>query len=161
MSCACLLDLLYITDRRAFARFGRPVTYDRLVSTQSGPILSHTLNLIKKEPLWSSYWFEYISISSDYEASLTGAGVPSQQLSPAEEALLDEVFKEFGQLNQADIRKHTCGFAEYKRPLGSETPIDISKLLVAQGVSEEDAEAIIGELSALAHLEQILTLAVA
>jgi len=50
MSYLKLIKLLYIIDREALLRWGRPLTGDRYVSMDHGPVLSQTLNLITEEP---------------------------------------------------------------------------------------------------------------
>ncbi|MGI8547365.1 MAG: Panacea domain-containing protein [Gemmatimonadaceae bacterium] len=157
MSYMKLIKLLYIADRRALARFGRPITFDSLASMDLGPVLSNTLNLVKEEPdpFVFSYWAEHISAPSNYEVSLIGENVPNDQLSPAEEALLDEVFEEFKHFTRWELSKLTHEFAEYQYPNGSALPISVRKVLLAQGVSEEDANAIVQDLSAAAYLEQM------
>jgi len=152
-----LIKLLYIADRRALARFGRPITFDRFVSMDLGPVLSKTLNLVKEEPdpFVISYWADHISPPSNYKVSLVGNEVPNDQLSPAEEELLDEVFEEFKHMDQWALSEYTHKFAEYQHPHGSAIPISIRQMLLAQNVSEEDAEAIVSDLSAAAYMEQM------
>jgi uncharacterized phage-associated protein len=43
MSYMKLIKLLYFADRVALSRFGRPITTDRYVSMDRGPVLSHIL----------------------------------------------------------------------------------------------------------------------
>ena len=45
-----LIKLLYLVDREALRRWGRPVTTDRYVSMDHGPVLSSTLDLINHGP---------------------------------------------------------------------------------------------------------------
>ena len=96
-----LIKLLYFADRRALLQPGRPISYDLFVSMPHGPVLSRTYDLITDEPDPDnpSYWRQYISEPERYEVCLLG-DVPDDQLSPAEEAILDSVFNEVGQLNQ-------------------------------------------------------------
>jgi uncharacterized phage-associated protein len=41
-----LIKLLYLADREALIRWGRPISTDRYVSMKHGPVLSNVLNLI-------------------------------------------------------------------------------------------------------------------
>jgi len=41
-----LMKLLYLADRESMRRNGRPISGDRYVSMDHGPVLSQTLNLI-------------------------------------------------------------------------------------------------------------------
>ena len=46
MSYLKLIKLLYLADRAALARWGRPITTDRHVSMNHGPVLSRVLDLV-------------------------------------------------------------------------------------------------------------------
>ena len=50
MSYLKLLKLLYIVERTALLRWGRPVTFDRFVSMPHGPVMSRTYDLNMEEP---------------------------------------------------------------------------------------------------------------
>jgi uncharacterized phage-associated protein len=50
MSYIKLMKLLYLADREALIRWGRPITTDRYVSMDNGPVLSRIYNLIRNEP---------------------------------------------------------------------------------------------------------------
>ncbi len=41
-----LVKLLYLADRESLQKHGNPISFDRLVSMDHGPVLSRTLNLI-------------------------------------------------------------------------------------------------------------------
>jgi len=49
MSYMKLIKLLYLADREALLRWGRPISTDRYVSMDRGPVLSHVLNLVTDE----------------------------------------------------------------------------------------------------------------
>ncbi len=64
MSYMKLLKLLYLAARGALLAHGRPITYDRYVSMDHGPVLSQTYNLIVAEQSQGqppSYWRQFIS----------------------------------------------------------------------------------------------------
>ncbi len=50
MSYLKLIKLLYLLDREALLRWGRPVTTDRYVSMDNGPVVSRIYDLIREEP---------------------------------------------------------------------------------------------------------------
>lgn len=50
MSYLKLIKLLYLLDREALLRWGRPVTTDRYVSMDNGPVVSRVYDLIREEP---------------------------------------------------------------------------------------------------------------
>jgi len=86
MSHMKLIKLLYLAERQAILRWGRPITFDWYVSMPHGPVLSFTLDKINDAaPLdGSSYWHRHISERKGYEVTLLGKA-PNDQLSRAEE----------------------------------------------------------------------------
>ena len=50
MSYRKLIKLLYLADREALLRWGRPVTTDRYVSIDHRPVVSNVYELIRAEP---------------------------------------------------------------------------------------------------------------
>lgn len=152
-----LIKLLYLADRRALLELGRPISFDRYASLPHGPVLSRTLDLISSEPLPEepSYWRDYISAPDNYEVELVRE-TPNDQLSPAEEAILDAVFAEFGGMTRWELVRFAHTLPEWRDPQGSSTPIPMKSVLLHQGVSEEDAEAILGDLAAASYAERIL-----
>jgi len=152
-----LIKLLYLADRRSLFEHGRPISFDRYASMPNGPVLSRTLDLISSEPLPGEpfYWREYISPPKNYEVRLVKV-VPNDQLSPADEAILDAVFAEFGHWDRWDLVKYTHDLPEYEDPEGSSSPIQVRSILLRQGISEEDASAIEEGLEAEGLAERLL-----
>jgi len=144
-----LLKLLYLADRKALLELGRPISYDRYVSMPHGPVLSRTYDLMVAEPdpEQPTYWRQIISEPRGYTVSLLG-DAPRDQLSRAEEQILDQVFAEFGRRNRWQLRDYMHQLPEYRDPQGSTLPIEIRDILLSQGVSPEDATAIWDELVA-------------
>jgi len=144
-----LLKLLYFADRRALAELGRPISHDLFVSMPHGPVLSRTLDLITAEPDRgpASYWRQYISEPENYDVRLL-RDAPNDQLSQAEEAILDAVFREVGHLSRWQLVERSHQLPEWRDPQGSSVPIDLLSILMEQGVTREDAEAIVGDLVA-------------
>jgi hypothetical protein len=60
MSYLKLIKLLYIVDREALLRWGRPVTTDRHVSMPKGPVVSQIYDLIVggNPPGTQTYWHD-------------------------------------------------------------------------------------------------------
>src|SRR5208283_5844116 len=67
-----LIKLLYLLDRSALLTWGRPVTTDRYVSMDRGPVVSRILNLIREEPEpgTASFWRRHISGCKAYSVQL-------------------------------------------------------------------------------------------
>jgi uncharacterized phage-associated protein len=158
MSYMKLIKLLYIVDREALWRWGRPVTTDRYVSMDRGPVLSHILDLINEghAPNEPGIWDSYISSPSNYEVRLL-ADPPEEELSVAEGELIKEVFKKYGHLNRWDLVNIAHRFPEWHDPHGSAYPISEFEILKAGNKSDEEAREIVLDLESLAMAEEVLT----
>lgn len=158
MSYMKLLKLLYFADRRALLELGRPITYDRFYSMPHGPVLSRTYDLMvgEPDPEAPSYWREYISAPLNYEVRLVKPA-PNDQLSEAQELILDDVFKEFGHLDRWTVSRESHKLPEYRADCGSSSiPIDISEILSLEGMSPEEAEAVQESIAAEECMDQLL-----
>ncbi len=145
-----LLKLLYLADRKALAELGRPISFDYFVSMPQGPVLSRTYDLmVGEQPDASrpSYWRQYISEPEGYNVGLIRE-TPNDQLSPAEESILDQVFAEYGRWDRWRLVAYTHTLPEYQDSKGSSLPIELRDILMAQNVTEEDAEAVEAALAA-------------
>lgn len=149
-----LLKLLYLADRKALGEMGRPITFDRYVSMPHGPVLSRTYDVMcaEPDPFIESYWGTLIE-RDGYDVRLHAAKVPNDQLSPAEEALLDSVWAEFGHYEKWALVNYTHTLPEWEDPHGSSAPIHVRDILIAQGLRPEDVDAILAALSASADVE--------
>ena len=144
-----LIKLLYLADRRALVQYGRPITFDWYVSMPHGPVLSFTLDRINDSPSpdGTSYWHRFISERRDNEVTLLDR-VPRDQLSPAEEQLLDAVWREFGTMSQWELRDYSHTLPEWRDPKGSSLPIQIRDILLGEGFSEAEAREVVDTLNA-------------
>ncbi len=159
MSYMKLLKLLYLADRKALLSFGRPITYDRYVSMDHGPVLSQTYNLIVAEESPTeapSYWRSLISVPENFEVSLRVPTPPNDQLSPAEEGVLDDVFDEFGAMGRWQLVTFVHTLPEWKDPHGSSIPISVRDVLSGGGIDESDVEEIESGLLAREALADLL-----
>src|SRR5713226_1079634 len=97
MSYLKLIELLYLADRDALLRWGRPITTDRYFSMDRGPVLGRVLDLVTdgEDPGAPCIWAQHISGPQDFKVQLkTEAG--RDELSDAELELLDEIFRKHG-----------------------------------------------------------------
>jgi uncharacterized phage-associated protein len=96
-----LVKLLYIADREALAKWGRPITTDRYVSMKEGPVVSNVYHLIGSEPMPSqqSFWHKYIKTVAEWDVELL-SDPATDELSQAEEDLLHQVFETHGHNNR-------------------------------------------------------------
>ena len=143
MSYMKLLKLLYMVDRTALLRWGRPVTMDRFVSMRHGPVLSTVYDLITEEapPNHSVVWAKYISAPQNWEVSLLSADFPADRLAPAEERLIDEIYTTYGYFRRWDLVQHLHEvLPEWKDPGESSRNIEVREILGADPDDECDAE---------------------
>ena len=140
-----LIKLMYIADREALKRWGHPLTGDEYYALPHGPIVSRVYDLIADEPDLSSsaYWNTFIA-THNYEVELKQS-TPADSLAPADVDLLHDVFRQFGHLNQWQLRDLTHGFPEWRDPSGSRLAIRYLDILRAVG-REETAEEEAGEI---------------
>ena len=137
-----LFTLLYLTDRQALLRWGRPLTFDAYVSLPQGPILSATLDKINASvaPEGVSYWHTLISESSDHSVELLQSDTPPRsELSPAEEELLNQIWDEFGEKSDRELRDISHSLPEWQDPGESRRPIHVQDILMGEGVSRDTA----------------------
>ena len=151
MSYMKLIKLLYLADREALLNWGWPITTDSYVSMKHGPVLSGVLNLINEGnvPSEDSAWSKFVSGPEGYDVHLLSDDVPSDELSRAEEGLLNSVFQRFGHMNRWTLVERLHELPEWKDPDGSALPIRYSDILKAGGKSEQDIAAVMSELQSL------------
>jgi uncharacterized phage-associated protein len=156
MSYMKLIKLLYLADREALGRWGRPITTDKYVSMNNGPVLSQVLDRITEEaaPNDPSFWAEHIKHSGDYCVSLEndpGDG----KLSEAEDNLLDEIFEKFGSMTRWQIVDYVHTLPEWKNPNGGALPLEYRDILKALDKKPADIDAIERELEALSEIDSL------
>jgi len=151
-----LVKLLYLADREALIRWGIPLTTDRHVSMDHGPVTSRILGLItedKPKPVWS----QFISAPlGEYEVRLLKPA-PTDRLSRAEEKLMTEIFEEYGRRNRWDLIDNVMHkLPEWQDPQGSSIPISFRDILRAGGDSEDEIRSVLKELQSIADDEDHL-----
>lgn len=157
MSYMKLIKLLYLADREALLSWGRPISTDRYVSMDRGPVLSRILDLATdgEDPGSPSIWASSITEPSKYEVQLKGdAG--DDELSDAEIQLLDKIFAEYGQMSRWELVKFTHTLPEWIDPHGSAIAITYRDILKAGGKSDLEIAAVVDELADLAETDLVL-----
>jgi uncharacterized phage-associated protein len=152
-----LLKMLYIADRMALERLEQPITGDHYVSMDYGPVLSGVYDLIKGKPvddalpLWSKF------ISSRHENQVTLLADPGDDdLSEAEEEIIQQVYQTFGELDPLHVAEWTHDLPEWKDPHGSATPISVEDILKNVGKSDAEIAEIQQEAIREAYLDKVL-----
>ena len=160
MSYLKLIKLLYLIDREALLRWGRPVTTDRYVSMDKGPVVSRVYDLITDEPCPDkpTVWAQFISKpDSGYEVALL-QDPNSDELSLAEEELIREIFEKYGSMSRWELVEFSHKLPEWINPEGSALPIEYQDILKAGGKTAIEIAEIQGELEHLALSETFLQL---
>ena len=137
-----LIKLLYKADREALRRWGLPITTDRYASLKFGPVTSQIYDLIKASGTpgaHPTFWSRHIGKRGQYTVSLT-ADPGDSEMSRAENRLIIELFAADGAKDGFTLAEETHrDFPEWKDPGESSTPIEISEILEALQVSEDEA----------------------
>ncbi|MDZ4799709.1 MAG: Panacea domain-containing protein [Bryobacteraceae bacterium] len=157
MSYLKLIKMLYFLDREAILRWGRPVTTDRYVSMDNGPVVSRIYDLIREEsaPGTDSIWRHYISAPQEWEVALL-ADPETDELSRVEEALIDEIYTACGKMTRWDLVRMSHELPEWQDPNGSAIPIQYIDILRAGSKTESEIAAVEAELESLAITEAML-----
>jgi len=150
-----LIKLLYMLDREALLRWGRPVTFDTFYSMYLGPMLSTVHDLVTEPPIpqEDSIWNEVISSPGNYSVKLMKE-IGTERLSEAEDELIDQLFAKFGgpykdtPFDLVNLLHSTL--PEWKKvEKGERLPLAIKDILLAGKKSAEDIQAIEDELEGL------------
>jgi len=155
MSYLRLLKLLYLADREMLKQTGRPITFDRAVAMENGPVLSEIYNLIKGQHIGSGQWQHYIG-TQGYHAVLKqpcSRGLLSKRAIDVLKKVQDQV----AHLNDwALVAKLHDKLPEWEanRPEpNSQKPIPLSDILDAVGFSKEESEEIMASIAAERELK--------
>jgi uncharacterized phage-associated protein len=152
-----LIKMLYFLDREALLRWGRPVTTDRYVSMDNGPVVSRIYDLIREETASGAdpIWRHYISAPQGWDVALIAEPEP-EELSPVEEALINEIFATYGNMSRWDLVRVSHELPESQDPNGSAIPIQYGDILRAGKKTEAEVAAVDSELESLAATEAAL-----
>lgn len=135
-----LIKLLYLADRISIVRRGRPITFDWSYAMPHGPVLSITLNKINDAcEEERTYWRSMIS--ERVGNTVKAIGPPDRdQLSDLDIEALDEIYEQYGAMNQWKLREFSHTLAEWSDPHGSSVQIPIEQILRVEGFSEEEID---------------------
>lgn len=142
-----LLKLLYLADRTALERWNRPITGDRFVAMEKGPVLSIVYNLVKGEgEKFQGMWSERIGEMKNGEVYLRhGKKANSEWLSDREAHLLKEIYRRFAGLKTFDLVDWIhANMPEWSPPPGKHraVPIETETVLKFLGKTADEIDAI-------------------
>lgn len=158
MSYLKLIKLMYYIDRTALIKWGRSVTFDRIVSMDNGLVLSETYSLITGDARPESHqaWNEMISPPDNYEVAAIDVQTDYDELSDAEDSLVREVFKANGRKGRWELVDEHHNLPEWVDPDGSSIPLNFDEILKKSGQrSYADIELIGNELENIALLDRL------
>lgn len=153
-----LLKMLYIADRIALKRMEQPITGDKYVSMDYGPVLSGVYDLIKGNSVDNALqlWSEFISPrggkKSCYVSLLKDPG--NEELCEEEEEILNRVYQSCGHLDPFLVAEWTHELPEWQDPHGSMIPIYVEDVLRSIGKTEQEIEKIREEAGREAYLDE-------
>ena len=128
-----LVRMLYLADREAILRWGRPITHDRFVFLKHGPVLSQVLGLLTEaeDPRQApSPWAARVTRPRDGAVEAQGAA-DYRQLSAEELELLDEIVRLHGDKAPWELVELTRALPEWREPRGGALPFTAQDILAA------------------------------
>jgi uncharacterized phage-associated protein len=133
MSYLRMLKLLYLADRESLKETGRPITGDRVVAMEHGPVLSSVYDLIKGEHTGWAEWSKFLGKKGYLVELLQDPG--NGALSKYEIGKLRELAGRYAEQNDWDIVEIVHELEEWKKndPGKSSKPIPIEDILDAIG----------------------------
>jgi len=139
-----LMKLLYLADRASMKRNGHPISGDRYVSMDHGPVLSQTFNLIKGAVQFAEQgWNHWIADRADYDVSLKRKvhREALDELSEADLEVLGDVYSKFGKMDQWKLVEYNHRYCpEWEDPKGSSGPISYEDIFKALGRTPAEAK---------------------
>jgi uncharacterized phage-associated protein len=159
MNYMALLKLLYLIDREALLRWGKPITGDKIVAMKRGPVLSRIFDLVsqKKQDHPKCAWHNLIPRPAPYVYTVRFSGVPDTSvLSEAELALIDEVFAQHRNKTDDQLVELTHKLPEWRNPGKTSVPIPFETILKVGKKSAGEIEAIASEAAADEFLDRAL-----
>lgn len=148
-----LIKLLYLADRRVFIETGLPITGDRMVSMEHGPVLSGVYDLIRDERAGDGSWCAYVSSPQGNIVRWTGRE-DDEEMSDGEREALDEVHAEFGSMGFGQLRHATHQLDEWHDPGKSSNPINPREILASAGLTALEIDVIADDARAFAAFKR-------
>ena len=137
-----VLKMLYLADRATLIETGKPITGDKFVNMDKGPVLSGLYDTMKgfEDETGSDPWFQYLEETEKYY--FIAIKDETDALSEYEREVLEQIHDKFGSMHPLDIVRFTHTLPEYVDPHGSSIPLDPADVLRAASKSQEEIEEI-------------------
>lgn len=159
-----LMKLMYLAERESLARYGEPITGDKLVSMKHGPVLSITLDHMNDFiDSGEGGWNDWISDRENHFLALNNSEEnileSLLELSDADIDILSHVFKKYGKMSAYEIRDYTHEHCdEWEDPNDSSAPIPYGRILKYVGYTSESATNISQRIDEQHKLDKILSI---
>jgi uncharacterized phage-associated protein len=139
-----LLKLLYLADREALIATGFPITGDRMVSMDRGPVLSRIYDYIGHGRIGEgpNAWYEFVSPPEGWDVKLAKDPPAEGELSDYEIGVLRTVFDEYGHVDRWALIEMVHELPEWDDPQGSSLPINPETVLRAAGKTDQQIAAL-------------------
>jgi uncharacterized phage-associated protein len=138
-----LIKLLYKADREALRKLGLPITTDKYASMKLGPVTSRIYDRIKASAnpnAHPTFWATHIKRSADPHVVSLEVDPGTSELSVAEEKIIAEIFASDGGKDTFTLADECHrDFPEWSDPGENSSDIDISDIIAALGLSEDEA----------------------
>lgn len=146
-----LLKVLYICDKESLAEIGRPITGDKVVAMERGPVLNHLYDLIMGKYFCCDVWDQFIARDG---FNIFIKKMPSLDLlNKFELEKINEIAERYRLFDEWDMVKLTHTFQEWQKndPGNSSKPIPFDDILEAIN-RMDDADSIKKEAAFEKHL---------
>ena len=154
-----LMKLLYLADRASMKRNGHPISGDRYVSMDHGPVLSQTFNLIKGAVQFSERgWNHWIADRADYDVSLKRKVHREMldELSETDLEVLGDVHSKFGRMGPGKLVDYTHRYCrEWEDPNGSSIQISYENVFKALGRTSAEAKKLGARVEQQRHIDKL------
>lgn len=155
-----LMGLLYLAEKQFLLQCGERLTGDRMVCLPQGPAMSAASACLANG---SEDWDAWITRSGSSERALKSTVyVDSKEplatfdaLSVAEASVLDAVYDAFAGVSQGKRLRDSRYCPEWEETNGARRPIGIEVLLVKNGRTRGEAEAILEKIREVEELQRI------
>ena len=155
MSSHKLMNLMYLAEKQFLLQHGERLTGDAMVSMPKGPVLSGVCDCFMSG---DEYWCSWVNNPGNYNLALDDTIKINQEdpldtfdeLSLADQKTLDVVYAEFGSMNRwqlGRLLRDTVFCPEWEDPQGSSYPILPSALLMKNGKTKAEVDAIMLKLA--------------
>lgn len=155
------IKLVYLSDRQSIKNFGFPILDEARVSMPLGPVNSTTYRHVNGEyDLEACGWSDFLEDKAHHQIGATKvfSSDDLDELSEADVQCLDEVWAEFGHLNQWQLVDYThdkTHVPEWEDPKGSSLPIPLDRIM--RYLNIENAEHQVSLVEDHQHIDRIFS----